>query len=303
MTETRRKVRNGALAGAALLAAVLAPMAANAATACDRACLTKVMDRYLAAATAQRFAAIPVERGLNARENAVATPLAAGVWTSLVRVRAGWTFTDATAGQVAFAGVFDNRQGGLTPLLVRLKVERGRVAESEIAYNVTPGRYFHPEELLQPDILYDAPVPPARRSTRDELIAIGHAYMEGIAAHSGAKVPMGLRCDKYYLGGKVTNNGPTSVGDCVTSFNGIRADPPADRRVPLVDVERGIVLVTFLMPNAYKDKPDSTFEMEVMKVVDGKIRSMEEFGNVAAYPPSSGFGGDGRSGATTRTGP
>jgi len=92
------------------------------------------------------------------------------------------------------------------------------------------------------------------------------------------------------------------VGDCVTSFNGIRADPPADRRTPVVDVERGVVLVTFLMPNSYKDKPDSTFEMELIKVVDGKIRSVEEFGNVAAYPPNSGFGGDGRPADTTKTG-
>ena len=292
------------MAGAALAALGLSVPTAGeaAATACRRACLTRIMDQYLQAATAQHFAAIPVGRSLNARENAIATPLDGGVWKTLTKVRAGWTFADATAGQVAFAGAFDNRQGGLTPLLVRLKVQGGRITESEIAYNVTPGRYFHPEELLQPDILYDAPVPPARRSTRDELIAVGHAYMEGIAAHSGARVPMGQRCDKYYLGGKVTNNGPTSVGDCITSFNGIRADPPADRRAPLVDVERGIVLVTFLMPNAYKEKPDSTFEMEVMKIVDGKIRSMEEFGNVAAYPPSSGFGDDRQAGATTKTG-
>lgn len=294
-----------AAAGAALCAAGLStPVTVQAAAAaCGRACLTGVMERYLAAATGQRFAAIPVGRGLKARENAVATPLGAGVWKTLTRKRAGWTFADPAAGQVAFAGAFDNRQSGLTPLLVRLKVKGGRITESEVAYNTTPGRYFHPEELLEPDILYTTPVPPARRSSRAELIAVGHAYMDGIAAHSGAKVPMSYRCDKYYLGGKVTNNGPNSVGDCLTSFNGVRADPPADRRTPVVDVENGVVLVTFLMPNAYKDKPDSTFEMELIKVVDGKIRSVEEFGNVAAYPPSSGFGADPRPASTTTTGP
>lgn len=289
------------MVGAALCVAGLAASAARAAD-CGRTCLTQIMDQYLAAATGQRFAAIPVGRNLNARENAVATPLNAGVWKTLSRRRAGWTFADPTAGQVVFAGAFDNRQGGLTPLLLRLKVRAGRIVESEVAYNTTPGRYFHPEELLEPDILYTTPVPPARRSTRAELIAVGQAYMEGIAAHSGAKVPTGSRCDKYYLGGKVTNNGPTSVGDCVTSFNGIRADPPADRRTPMVNVENGVVLVSFLMPNSHKDKPDSTFEMELIKVVDGKIRSVEEFGNVAAYPPSSGFGADPWPAATATTG-
>jgi len=265
---------------------------AMAAPSCDRACLIRTMDGYLAAATAQRFADIPVARGLNARENTVATALASGVWTTLAIRRAGWTFADPVQGDVVFAGVFQRKDGGLTPMAVRLKVKAGRIAESEIAYNTTPGRYFHPEELLLPDILYEAPVPPARRSTRGELIRIGHLYMEGIGAHSGARVPMGLRCDKYYLGGRVTNAGAGSVGDCLESFNGVRADPPADRRTPVVDEALGIVVVSFLMPNRYKDKPDSTYEIEILKIVDGKIRSVEEFGNTAAYPPASGFGGD-----------
>ena len=259
---------------------------------CDQACLVRTMDGYLAAVTAQNLKALAVSPGLHSRENTVRTPLDGGVWRGLTRMRAGQTFADPVSGNVVFAGVFDSRQGGLTPLVVRLKVEGGRIAESEVAYNTTPGRYFHPEELLQPDILYTAEVPPARRSTREELIGIGHAYMAGIAAHSGANVPMSYRCDKYYLGGKVTNTGPGSVGSCLESFNGIRALPPADRRTPVVDVARGIVVVSFLMPNAHKEKPDSTYEIEIIKVVDGKIRSVEEFGNVAAYPPSSGFGGD-----------
>jgi hypothetical protein len=250
------------------------------------------MDGFIAAAVAGKAQASPLGRTLNSRENTVAIPLDQGVWKTLVRPRAGQTFADPARGAVVFVGVFDNRQGGLTPAAVRIKLAGGRIVETEIAYNTTPGRYFHPEELLEPDILYTTPVPVARRSTREALARIGHQYMQGIADHSGARVPMSYRCDKYYLGGKVTNTGPGGVGNCVESFNGIRAAPPADRRILVVDEALGIVVVSFLMPNGWKDRPDSTYEIEVIKAVDGKIRSVEEFGNVAAYPPASGFGGD-----------
>jgi hypothetical protein len=278
---------------AAFLGGLAVAGAADAAKpACDRACLTRAMDGYIAAAVSGRVASQPFARNLNSRENTLAVAPDQGVWRTLARRRAGQIFADPARGNVVFVGVFDNRQGGLTPIALRLKLAGGRIVETEAAYNTTPGRYFHPEELLEPDILYTASVPLARRSSREALARIGHLYMQGIADHSGARVPMGYRCDKYYLGGKVTNTGPGGVGNCVESFNGVRAAPPADRRILVVDEALGIVVVSFLMPNGYKDKPDSTYEIEVIKAVDGKIRSVEEFGNVAAYPPASGFGGD-----------
>lgn len=279
---------------AGLLASLAVAGAADAAkpAACDRACLTAAMDGYIAAAVSGQLKSQPFGRGLNSRENTLGVPPDQGVWRTLARRRAGQAFADPARGNVVFIGVFDNRQGGLTPLALRLKLAGRRIVETEIAYNTTPGRYFHPEELLEPDILYTATVPPARRSSREALARIGHQYMQGIADHSGAKVPMAYRCDKYYLGGKVTNTGPGGVGNCLESFNGIRAAPPADRRILVVDETLGIVVVSFLMPNSHKDRPDSTYEIEVIKAVDGKIRSVEEFGNVAAFPPASGFGGD-----------
>lgn len=273
------------------IGALAAALLAGPAAACDRPCLERVLDRYFAHVIDRQPDRSLLAPRPNIRENTLAVALDKGVWAGVRRRRAGWVFADPAAGQVAFAGAFETRAGSLLPLFVRLKVARGRVAESEVAYNAGPNRFFHPEELLEPDVLYDAIVPPARRSSRRQLIAVAQAYLDGIGAHSGANVPLGYRCDKYYLGGKVTNAGAAGVGTCLESFNGVRADPPAGRRFPIVDVERGIVVVSFLMPNSYKDKPDSTYECEILKVVDGKIRSVEEFGNVAPYPPRSGFPG------------
>ena len=286
-----KRTLNWSLACLAVLA-LAGPAAARAdpKAGCDRACLTHVLDRYLQHVLARRPDPSLLAAHPNIRENTLAVALDRGVWRSLVRKRAGWIFADPEAGQIAFAGVFDDRAGGLTPLFVRLKVEHGRVAESEVAFNNGPSPFFHPEALLEPDVLYDAPVPPNRRSSREALVRVAGLYLDGIAARSGAKVPIGDRCDKYYLGGKVTNAGVPGIGTCRESFDGVKADAPVGRRFPIVDVERGIVVVSFLMPQHYKDPPDSTYECEILKVVDGKIRQVEEFGNTAAYLAHSGFG-------------
>ena len=227
----------------------------------------------------------------NLRENTAAVGLDKGVWPTLRRRRAGLTVADPRAGQVAYAGVFDNRQGGLTPLFVRLKIGGGRVEESEVAYGVGPGDLFHPEALLEPDILYDAPVPPARRSARPTLIEVANRYMDGIGARSGANVPIAARCDKYFLGGRVTNSPVTGIGSCEQSFATVRSDPPAGRRVLIVDAERGLVVVSFLLPHPKGGAPGATYTCEILKIVDGKIRSVDEFGADISSTPSSGFEG------------
>ncbi len=132
-------------------------------------------------------------------------------------------------------------------------------------------------------------MPPGRRSDRATLIRVAGLYLDGVTARSGGAVPLSDRCDKYYLGGKVTNTGAGGIGDCRTSFNGITADAPVGRRFPIVDVARGIVVISFLMPMSARSPREVIYECEILKVVDGKIRSVEEFGNTTSWPPRSGF--------------
>jgi len=176
-----------------------------AATGCDRPCLERVLDRYFAHVIDRRPDRTLLAPHPNIRENTLAVALDRGVWASIRTKRAGLTFADPEAGQIAYAGAFETRAGTLTPLFVRLRVERGRVAESEVAYNTGPNRFFHPEELLEPDVLYDAVVPKARRSTRAGLIAVAQAYLDGIGAsqrclfrrhRNSSKVTLRGRCDQ-----------------------------------------------------------------------------------------------------------
>jgi hypothetical protein len=60
-------------------------------------------------------------------------------------------------------------------------------------------------------------------------------------------------------------------------------------RVPVVDVERGLVFAMFVIQHAERDPKGSTHVAEMFKVVDGRIRSIEEFSFGGGWPPDSGF--------------
>jgi len=49
------------------------------------------------------------------------------------------------------------------------------------------------------------------------------------------------------------------------------------------------VVAMFIIPHAERHPPGATNVGELFKIVDGKIRSIEEFSFVAGYPPESGF--------------
>jgi len=49
------------------------------------------------------------------------------------------------------------------------------------------------------------------------------------------------------------------------------------------------VVVHFIIPHGERKQPGGTNVAEVFKIVDGKVRSIEEFSFTGAFPPSSGF--------------
>ncbi len=268
------------LAAALVAAAGALPAAAAVPAACDRACLTAVMDDYLAHMVRRSPAGLPLARGIVATENAEPTaPGGGGAWNDFTAVRAGQTFTDPPAGQALFSGVLENNRGELTPMDVRLKVRAGEIVESEIVFNTGPGRFFQPWNMLQPDILYDVEVPAARRLSREQMISLIGQYFGAIASGDASQLPLSVRCDKYYAGARVTNS-EDGVGTCRGSFKGLTMLPVTKPRFPVVDPERGIIVAIFLLAGRSPAERGG-YEWEVFKIIDGQIRSVEELGSVA----------------------
>jgi len=291
----RRRVglRPIALLGSGL--ALLIGIGGARAASCNQACLSNISQNYLSHLTSHDPAGLPIAAGAITVENAKPTPLTAGAWQAVSRIRSSEIVTDPVTGEALFFGAVDTNSG-LGVMFVRLKQVGGKITESEIILNDHPNAFAKPANLLEPDILYDAVVPPERRIGRAQLIAVVDGYLAGISRHDGSQVAFGPRCDRYASGAKVTNSPdhPASKegGTCAGSFTHLTGELVLNRRIAVVDEERGLVGVMFIIPHDERTPPASTNVGELFKIVDGKIRSIEEFSFAGGFPSDSGFQSD-----------
>lgn len=258
-----------------------------------------MMDDYLDHLVRHDPEGLPVALALPARENAEIAPLGTGVaWTVVRKILSGEYILDPEAGGVVFFGGVD-AEGKVASLFVRLKIEDGKITESEIILNRQQGP-FDAENLVNADVIWDAAVPVEKRSTRDQLMEIANGYFDALGRAEGSLVKFDKRCDRFANGLKMTNNskpamtaaGPESCSDSLDVLRerpGFQALGTVERRFPVVDEVRGIVVgICFFRPN-----PNVVhFMVERMKVVDGAIRVIDEIGVPVNKEPVSGFPAD-----------
>lgn len=314
--------------GAALLG-LLAMAPAARAQNCGDSCLKGILHRYLVALPTHNPKSLPLAAQVEARENSEPVNLGEGSWQSVTAVLPGYIFADSETGNVIYGGGV-RRGNALGILFLRLKVIDGKIAESEMLTSgpgaVTPPRPQLPGSgaspaggasgaprsgqgfpapdlsgLLTPDILYDAVLPRERRSTREQLMRIPFLYMQGLAKGDGSIPPFGPRCDRWAAGGiKLTNNPAARSGaiSCATAVDGMKrmqGRSVTNRRVVVADVPRGIAVGMLIVSFDIGDMRVTQNAAEIFKVVDGRIRSIEEFNVPGRVPPGSGFAGQGDS--------
>lgn len=197
-------------------------------------------------------------------------------------------FTDVEQGGIALAGA-TIVAGALRPYALRLKVENERLTEAEcLVSNITKGHFADVDQLLKPDVLYDAPVAPERAGTRAALQAAADSYWTGLQESDGSIPKFSYRCDRYDNGKKITNNlsillsPEAAVLTCASGLYGTRAARPVARArsFPVLDVGLGVavswVMVDFRENPLLKLPGMTHYMMTLFKVVDGEIRIMDE---------------------------
>jgi hypothetical protein len=248
--------------------------------------LRRIADEYLGSLLRHAPACAALAPGYRATVNAVPT----GVEGHPVidDFPALQIFTDLEQGGAVVAGVAEV-DGTLRPYALRLRVESECILEAEMLLSHTSkGHFADVEQLLKPDVLYDAPVAPDRASNRAGLQAAADSYWTGLQESDGSIPRFAYRCDRFDNGKKITNNlsillsPEASVLTCASSLNATRAARPVarNRRFPVLDVSLGVavsfVLVDF-KPNPQLRLPGMThYMMGLFKVADGEIRSLDE---------------------------
>lgn len=315
-----------AIASAAPLHASLGPIPIN----CNRACLEKVMDDYLAAVVAHDPKRLPLSADVMYTENSQVVEVGDGFWKT-AQGRGNYThyFADPEFGQVAFMGTM-TEAGAPLLMSARLRVELGRITEIETVYfkpgGGGPNNIAAMDKMGKPEDLWSRTIPPARRLTRQEMIAVADGYFTSVQKNDGKGIngtgtyPMAPDCHRIENGSPTTNvprpatEKPGTLNlfamDCMSQFKmGLYyvVQNIHNRRYPLVDAERGVVWAHAVFDqgtvnsgvladgtkHSYPgfNRPSSILVTEAFLIEDGKIRRVEMIGPSATYHINSPWPG------------
>ncbi len=282
--------------------------------ACDHACLDGIMDQYLAALGKHDPAGLPVAAGAKLTENTKPITLGDGIWKTMKYMKLqGETFSDASTGQTVYFGVA--QEAFVSPLVVRLKIADRKIIEIEtiVAHGTDPKMPPNDGFETTPDLqllavlkpFLEDTVAPSRRTPRAQLLAAANAYFDGIE-HQPGNVPFAPDCNRIENGQLTTNNPTNTEGlpplGCQQQFQAklfTYIPRVRDRRFPVVDEERGIVVAmgVFDIPGMKTwvrdgkevpappaiSNPRNNVLNEIFKIEDGKIRVLQAF-NLANAP-------------------
>ena len=171
----------------------------------ERDHLVGIAGTYLRAVERHDPAGAPLHKALRSTVNGKELRPGDAYWQDTEGFAGEQFFTDTAAQQIVMMGAA-YRMGRPWPWALRLRIEAGDIIESEALSSTDPkGHFADVQQLLKPDILYEAPVSPVRAVDRQTLRAAADSYWEGLQRSDGSLPRFHYRCDKYDNGAKTTN--------------------------------------------------------------------------------------------------
>jgi hypothetical protein len=231
---------------------------------CDRACMTGIVDRYLAALVRHDPTGLPLNRDVKFTENTARLKVGSeGLWVGASELPTGFRIyaVDVGAGQVGFYGVMKERDRPLI-IALRLKVLNGQITEIEHVL----ARSLRPEavkNLANPRPEFTTMLPAADRLPRQQMVNIADSYFEAIEHANGKLAPFADDCVRRENGGQTTHNahpvpwpvplGSKQADDAMAYIGTLSCSDQLDthvmdfitrlwpRRFEIVDEEQGLV--------------------------------------------------------------
>lgn len=275
-----------------------------------------LLDDYYAALAAGDPGRLPLAADVRFTENGQQIAIGTGLWATatgaagsrVVSLAEETCGAGGTTGHVAGWGMI--AEGGEDALLgVRLKTTGKTISEIEtlVVRRAPFGRDTFPASLRQPSHRMLDVIDPAERGTREQLVNAANGYLDGVSRDDADLIPAADDCVRVENGLQTVLNAdasgfPEQMRDHEGLRLGVRAqirtlafryiEDIRDRRFPVVDTDRGLVLVMcffdhpgqlrkadFASPIA---SPNSMMIWELFKVSGGLIRRIEAIG--AAFP-------------------
>jgi ribosomal protein S27AE len=184
---------------------------------------------------------------------------------------------------------------------IRLKIENQRISEMEaiVIRSTARGSFSDIKGMVDRPLLTQPLTAPQRRD-RDTLITVANSYFEGMEKGTDKNTPFDKDCQRIENGVITANHADDTIpirrescgAQFATGFTKIITNV-RERRFPIVDEERGLVLAIIRFDHngrkntiAYSDgsvhpvntpfdEPFAFTIAELFKIVDGKIRQIE----------------------------
>lgn len=218
---------------------------ARAAENCDRACLARSLDAFLASVVGHDPSRAPLAPGFRYTENAIDVKAGDGIWktaTALGRVQR--RYLDPVSGQAAYFGLIEEgAETGIATL--RIKVVDNKVTEGELVIGRRANGIFNAEGLI-------ASPPRDRgaqnaRTPREQMIKSANSYFDGLQGKDGSVIAAMPGCIRIENGVTMTGTsqgrgGPVDRGDCANMTSMAQIADVVHRRFPIVDEEAGVVV-------------------------------------------------------------
>lgn len=238
------------ISAAALLVAVATSLPANGQDVCSRACLTEFVDGYFDALAANDPDAVPLARNAKITTNGRLVDLDEAFWDGAERTVYRWDIVNERLGDTGTEAVVLNDDGSKTMIMLRLKIADGEITEVE-AMKANEGdadRLWDPDRLTQVSPALQLSIREAERDSYYGLIAAAEGYWRAFQTN-GTELyhPAKLLPDVRRFENGLQTTGLVRDGRYVSAAQGFdegrfRARNIWDRRYPVVDTERGIVL-------------------------------------------------------------
>ena len=285
---------------------------AYAAVACDRACLIGQLHTYMDALTHKDPKRARFATDVMFTENDVAMLIGEGLWGTISGASSdGLELADPSTGQAAWFGLVQEH-GSPAYYAMRIRVQDGRIADVETVVHRQTGlpAPFGDVTKYKHDGAFADVLQPAQRRPRERLRAVADSYFNTVELNDGMVfAPFDPECERTENGITTTKADPSSAGTaasialgCENQFKlGIyRINKRVrERRYPLIDEERGVVVATGFFDHAntfdsYQTTdgktmktalkwPNSISLIEAFKIRDGRIFRVEAIFTYVPY--------------------
>jgi hypothetical protein len=219
-------------------------------TPCDRACLTGFVDSYFKALLAHDAHALPQAAQARITENGAEKNLANTFWDSAAETVFRFDIVNTRRGDTGTEAVIRNTDGSKTMYMLRLKVQNGAITEIETikANQGEADRLWAPDRLKEVSPAFKLSIREPARDSYYDLIAAADSYWRAFqtngtpAYHRARLLPDSTRVENGVQTTGLVRDGvfnDTARGFDEGRFIGRNI---WDRRYPVVDEERGVVL-------------------------------------------------------------